>query len=1267
MAKRFVGTIPLSGMMALCAILLCAPMARSQDIIIQKKKCTISGNIGLAGVSLSGLPGEKPGVPPTTDENGVYSVQVDYGWTGKVTPVKLGFTFTPPSREYTTKVTANLSEQDYMPSMQTYTITGSVGQPEVKMAGFPDEVVSDQTGRYTAKVQYGWSGTVTPDKTGFRFDPPTRTYNQVTKNIAGDDYKNTEVTFTISGSVGAPDVVMEGLPGVKSDANGKYKGEVRYGTTGLKVTPTKEGHIFTPPSYEYAMVLSSYENQDYSVEVLTYTISGSTGLPGVTLKGFPETVMSDENGFYQTTVPHGWKGTVTPDKPGYTFNPPSRPYAKVTANVENENYDGTVIYLKIEGTIPGLGPIELTGFPGGTVTTDEKGVYSVKVEYGFTGTITPVKEGYSFTPAERPYNAITTDQLKQDYKGDKIFYEISGNAGQGGVLLKGFPSSVVSKADGTYSVKVPYNWDGVVTPTKQGFMFQPAENRYTSVLSDQPNQDYTTRIIQYPISGKVVDRRGVGIPDVSITAGGQIQSVTTDADGAFELMVDHGWKGKITIEKEGYTFNPSVKPFDIAVMAPISNQTITGDVKMMTITNTIKAGGEPVQGVKVTAVPGDYTAETDVNGKYAVKVPYGWSGELTFYKEDLDITGTVPYTNVVTDMDGLTPKGGAVPPKPVGPKPATGATTPATSATTPATSATPQPQPDVKPDEVLSTADLLRQKIAQLEQELDTLLKQPADAANQARIQDVLNRRNALMAMLGGRTPVDLTRLDQTSIGPGPGGFVGDTGMPKLLSTLVEISRQSGIKIAVDKTVKDEDISKGVGSLQGMPVNLALTEVLKGTKKEYTFRTLPDGTYLVYHPISNTFAGSEILMALDALASEAEVPIIPDPNVSGKTSANFENYALEDALTMILAATPYVYKDMGQYYIVGDRSVTGPAFPELSETRYLRLNHQVPTKVKSLLALQYQQYVQAEPANTSDPNDQGHILVVTAPKAIAGTIIDTVRKLDMARRQVLLDARVVAMERGNLLNLGVQWQFPTMSAGAFYDGDIWTKGLQVGYSADSTFTNSLMATLNMLQSTSQADIVTNPQLIAQDGKQAQLRSVREEWFMMSDSQLTSQYYSRSELEKIESGTILTITPHIGDSNDITLEMAVEVSTSVAKGRESDLPIVSRRQAKNSVTVQNGGTVAVAGLTESHTTSVDQRVPILGSLPLIGRAFRNNNDDKTTREIAVFVTATLIPDISTMATTKAPTGITAGSGVGAQAQPAGEEFKSGIREALNRHQ
>ena len=56
--------------------------------------------------------------------------------------------------------------------------------------------------------------------------------------------------------------------------------------------------------------------------------------------------------------------------------------------------------------------------------------------------------------------------------------------------------------------------------------------------------------------------------------------------------------------------------------------------------------------------------------------------------------------------------------------------------------------------------------------------------------------------------------------------------------------------------------------------------------------------------------------------------------------------------------------------------------------------------------------------------------------------------------------------------------------------------MQIGYAPDQTFTNSLMMALNLLQQNSQADIIANPKVVAQDGRQAEMRVIEEEWFMM---------------------------------------------------------------------------------------------------------------------------------------------------------------------------
>ncbi len=207
---------------------------------------------------------------------------------------------------------------------------------------------------------------------------------------------------------------------------------------------------------------------------------------------------------------------------------------------------------------------------------------------------------------------------------------------------------------------------------------------------------------------------------------------------------------------------------------------------------------------------------------------------------------------------------------------------------------------------------------------------------------------------------------------------------------------------------------------------------------------------------------------------------------------------------------------------------------------------------------------------------------------------------DADLRQVLLDTHVVAIEPGDLRNLGVEWAYPAVRSEQITDGDDWLTALTIGYSPDSAFTKVLMSRLNQLEATNQARIVAHPRLIALDGHQARLRSVQEEWFLVGGLMAGNP----SKVQRTESGTILSITPRIGDKDQITLEIETEASnTHHPRGPGSDLPIVTRRRAKNAVTVRNGGTVAIGGL---HGNPIGQ-------------------NDRSAKNFAVFVTATLVSE------------------------------------------
>ena len=222
-----------------------------------------------------------------------------------------------------------------MERAETFAISGSTGLPGVVMKGLPNNPITDQNGHYSVRVPSGWKGTVTPLKEGYVFDPPARTYDAVRADYTDENYTALVMTFTISGSVGLPDVIMQGLPDEPMTASdGTYQATLQYGWSGT-VTPVKEGYTFKPASRPYSQVRANQTNQNYAPRVITVTISGSIGIPGVEMQGLPDNPMSRSDGTYEATVPYGWSGKVTPIKGGYTFDPPSKSYTDVTTNIKD--------------------------------------------------------------------------------------------------------------------------------------------------------------------------------------------------------------------------------------------------------------------------------------------------------------------------------------------------------------------------------------------------------------------------------------------------------------------------------------------------------------------------------------------------------------------------------------------------------------------------------------------------------------------------------------------------------------------------------------------------------------------------------------------------------------------------------------------------------------------------------------------------------------------------------------------------------------------
>ena len=131
---------------------------------------------------------------------------------------------------------------------------------------------------------------------------------------------------------------------------------------------------------------------------------------------------------------------------------------------------------------------------------------------------------------------------------------IVGNAGVAGAVLSytdGVPRTVTSNATGAYSITLPFNWTGTITPSKTGYLFTPRSASFTNLTASQTIQNFTA-VVAYSISGNV------GLPGLTLSyvIDTTTHTVTADGSGNYSFIVPSGWNGTVTPSPVCYTFTP---------------------------------------------------------------------------------------------------------------------------------------------------------------------------------------------------------------------------------------------------------------------------------------------------------------------------------------------------------------------------------------------------------------------------------------------------------------------------------------------------------------------------------------------------------------------------------------------------------------------------------------------------------------------------------------------------------------------------------------
>lgn len=289
------------------------------------------------------------------------------------------------------------------------------------------------------------------------------------------------------------------------------------------------------------------------------------------------------------------------------------------------------------------------------------------------------------------------------------------------------------------------------------------------------------------------------------------------------------------------------------------------------------------------------------------------------------------------------------------------------------------------------------------------------------------------------------------------------------------------------------------------------------------------------------------------------------------------------------------------------------------------------------------------PGSLIQADTASNALIVTAPEAVFNNLRNVIEMLDRRRAQVYIEALVVELSADRAAQFGIQWQGlnginksgAQVIGGTNFGGvgsniigatqNITTlgHGLNIGLARGQisipgvgTITNlGLLA--RFLENEVHANILSTPNILTLDNEEAKIVIGQNLPFVTGSYSTTAsgtttptpfQTYERKDV-----GLTLKVKPLITEGGVVRVQIYQEAS-SVLPGTGGNLsgPITNKRSLESNVLVDDGGIIALGGLIEDSLGVDEEKVPLLGDLPVLGNLFRYESRSRKKTNLMVFL-------------------------------------------------
>ncbi|MFN3179844.1 MAG: secretin N-terminal domain-containing protein [Thermus sp.] len=250
-------------------------------------------------------------------------------------------------------------------------------------------------------------------------------------------------------------------------------------------------------------------------------------------------------------------------------------------------------------------------------------------------------------------------------------------------------------------------------------------------------------------------------------------------------------------------------------------------------------------------------------------------------------------------------------------------------------------------------------------------------------------------------------------------------------------------------------------------------------------------------------------------------------------------------------------------------------------------------------------------------DERTNTLIVTGTQEDLALVEGLIPRLDQAVPQVNLRVRIQEVQSNFTRNLGLKWN---TIAGGNVAASILDTGLSLIFdSTRSLAALNIIATLEALQRQGLSRALRDVNQTVLNNQTARLQSG--ETFL-----IRRVVGDRVERVPFDIGIIVEVTPQITADGQILLNIKAEVSGNVQRNPvDGDVDRFTKQVVTTTLRVRDGQTVVLGGLTSQENNQVQQGVPLLMDIPLIGELFKQRTQETTDRELLVVITADILKE------------------------------------------